>query len=294
MNHGGEASDQVVRIMLEGTEIAMKLTGSATKNVAAALYAMYKDNKKLKKGQCSLAEILKEGKETRIFRMDTKDLAEFKRQAKKFGVRYAAVKETGSKENICDVIIKSQDIPRVNHVLKKMDYVTMSPPEALKENIDPKKENQQRNSSNTQKNKSEQSSKAKANTNDLESQLNDYSPRNKERILEQFPSASVVMSKTKWREMGRYPKQGAKGIVITMPEHKDGNRTGQFVDVKVYDVSETYGREIGKANVKSKGKPSVVAELKEHRKAVDNGAFTAKKADVKRSDIPMKPKDKGK
>lgn len=69
MNQGGEASEQIVRIMLEGAEVAIKLTGSATKNVAGALYALYKDNKKFKKGKASLTEILKDGKGTRIFRI---------------------------------------------------------------------------------------------------------------------------------------------------------------------------------------------------------------------------------
>ncbi len=73
-----------------------------------------------------------------------------------------------------------------------------------------------------------------------------YSEQIQVRIFEQYPNASVVMSRTKWRELGRYPKVGAEGIMITMPEYKDEERTGQFVDVKVFDITETYGREIMK------------------------------------------------
>jgi len=101
------------------------------------------------------------------------------------------------------------------------------------------------------------------------------------------------MSRTKWREVGRYPKQGANGIIITMPEYKDGNRTGEFVDIKVYDISETYGREFEKAdksinNVKGKDKPSVAAELREHKKAVDEGTYKANEFK-----FPEKSKDRG-
>lgn len=271
MNHGGDASEQVVRIMLEGTEVALKLTGSATKNVAAALYAVYKDNKKVRKGKGSLTEILKDGKDTRIFRMETKDLAKFKKYAQKYGIRYAAIKETNSKDSLCDVIIKAQDVSRVNHVLGKMEYIKMSPPEPITENeqSDPKKENRQRHNSNTQNPKSTGKEKAdvqeilkdiRENNKEnitpekykayliLNGQMYNYSSKNKERILEQMPSASVVMSKTKWREIGRFPKQGAKGIIITMPEYKKGYRTGNFIDVKIFDVSETYGKDIKKSS----------------------------------------------
>lgn len=39
MNTGSEASEQIIQVMLQGTEIALRLTGSATKNMAAMLYA---------------------------------------------------------------------------------------------------------------------------------------------------------------------------------------------------------------------------------------------------------------
>ena len=42
MNSSGDAAEQVVRLSLEGTEVALKLTGSAAKNIAAALYTIYK------------------------------------------------------------------------------------------------------------------------------------------------------------------------------------------------------------------------------------------------------------
>ena len=37
MYNSGDAAEQVVRISLEGTEVALKLTGSAAKNIAAML-----------------------------------------------------------------------------------------------------------------------------------------------------------------------------------------------------------------------------------------------------------------
>lgn len=48
MNHSGDAAEQIVRMSLEGTEVALKLTGSAAKNLAAALYAVLKNRDKNK------------------------------------------------------------------------------------------------------------------------------------------------------------------------------------------------------------------------------------------------------
>ena len=40
MTNSGDAAEQIVRMSLEGTEVALKLSGSAAKNIAAALYTM--------------------------------------------------------------------------------------------------------------------------------------------------------------------------------------------------------------------------------------------------------------
>ena len=38
MYNSGDAAEQIVRMSLEGAEVALKITGSAAKNIAAALY----------------------------------------------------------------------------------------------------------------------------------------------------------------------------------------------------------------------------------------------------------------
>ena len=48
MNNSGDAAEQVIRLSLEGTEVALKLTGSAAKNIAAAIYAVLKNRDKNK------------------------------------------------------------------------------------------------------------------------------------------------------------------------------------------------------------------------------------------------------
>ena len=48
MNTSGDAAEQIVRLSLEGTEVALKLTGSAAKNIAAMIYTILKNRDKNK------------------------------------------------------------------------------------------------------------------------------------------------------------------------------------------------------------------------------------------------------
>ena len=48
MNPSGDAAEQVVRLSLEGVEVAAKITVSAAKEVAALLYAALKNRDKNK------------------------------------------------------------------------------------------------------------------------------------------------------------------------------------------------------------------------------------------------------
>ena len=73
MNTSGDAAESVVRMSLQGTEVALKLTGSAAKNIAALLYAIYKD-KKQTKGKTTLTNMLKSGKELKVFTVKKDDL----------------------------------------------------------------------------------------------------------------------------------------------------------------------------------------------------------------------------
>jgi hypothetical protein len=44
MNTSGEAADQIVRMSLNGVEVAAKITGAGAKQLAVMLYAIMKDH----------------------------------------------------------------------------------------------------------------------------------------------------------------------------------------------------------------------------------------------------------
>ena len=62
MNTGGDAAEQIVRMSLEGFEVAAKLTGAGAKNIAVLLYTILKEEQKTK-GKARLTSMLRSGKE---------------------------------------------------------------------------------------------------------------------------------------------------------------------------------------------------------------------------------------
>ena len=72
MDAGSEAADLMVREGLQITEATIKLLAAGSKNLAAFLYALAKDNKRVS-GKTNMGRLLREGKELRIqfFKTDT-------------------------------------------------------------------------------------------------------------------------------------------------------------------------------------------------------------------------------
>lgn len=66
MNNGGDAAEQVVRLSLEGFEVAARLSGSAAKNIALLLVSVLKQEQKTK-GKARLTNMIKSGKELKVF-----------------------------------------------------------------------------------------------------------------------------------------------------------------------------------------------------------------------------------
>ena len=66
MNTSSEAAEQVIRISLQGIEVAARLSGSGAKNIAALLVAIAKDKQKVR-GKTTLTNMLKSGRPLKVF-----------------------------------------------------------------------------------------------------------------------------------------------------------------------------------------------------------------------------------
>ena len=92
MTNGGDAAEQVVRLSLEGFEVAAKLSGSAAKEIALLLISVLKQEHKTK-GKARLTNMIKSGKELKVFSIPQKDLKKFVQQAKRYGVLYNVLRD---------------------------------------------------------------------------------------------------------------------------------------------------------------------------------------------------------
>ena len=66
MNYGGDAAEQVVRMSLEGMDVALRVSGSAAKNLVAILAALSKEDK-TSGGRTRITKLIKSGKELTVF-----------------------------------------------------------------------------------------------------------------------------------------------------------------------------------------------------------------------------------
>ena len=119
MNTSGEAADQVVRMTLNGVEMAAKITGAGAKELAALLYAVMKDQKKTK-GKMRLANMLRSGKELKVFAVKDAELARFCKEAKKYGVLYCVLKDRDATDGITEIMVRAEDASKINRIFERL------------------------------------------------------------------------------------------------------------------------------------------------------------------------------
>ena len=95
MNPGGDAAEQIVRLSLEGVEVAAKISGNGAKNIGLLLYATLKQEQRTK-GKARLTSMLKSGKELKVFTIRQEDLKKFSQEAKRYGVLYCVLSGSGN------------------------------------------------------------------------------------------------------------------------------------------------------------------------------------------------------
>lgn len=123
MNAGGDAAEQVVRMSLEGVEVAAKITGEGAKGIAILLAAALKEEHKTA-GKSRLTNMIKSGKELKVFSIQNKDLKRFSQEAKRYGVLYCVLKDKNDKgENAAvDVIARAEDASKIQRIMERFEF----------------------------------------------------------------------------------------------------------------------------------------------------------------------------
>ena len=132
MNQSSDAAEQIVRMSLEGFEVAAKVTGSGAKNIAVLLYTIMK-NKEQTSGKSKLSSMLKSGKPLTIFTIKKDDLAKFQQEAKRHGILYCALvdKKDKSKDGIVDIVVRKEDSARINRIVERFKFAEFNKAEII-------------------------------------------------------------------------------------------------------------------------------------------------------------------
>lgn len=124
MSYSGDAAEQVVRMTLESGEVAVKLAGEGAKQLAILLYAVLRDQKKTR-GKTRLTNMLRSGKELKVFAVKDADLQKFCKAAKKYGVLYCVLKDRDAKDGITDIMVRAEDASKINRIFERYGLSTV-------------------------------------------------------------------------------------------------------------------------------------------------------------------------
>ena len=128
MNLGSDPADQVVRYTLEGTEYALRLSGTAAKNFAIFVAAVLRDQKKTR-GKTNLTRLLREGKPLKFFTVPTNKMREFAQEAKRHGLLFVPIRDRNDPDHI-EIAIWADDAAKVERIIERMQLDVVETGEA--------------------------------------------------------------------------------------------------------------------------------------------------------------------
>ena len=134
MEVSGEAADLVMKEGVQISEEAIKLLARGAKNLAALLYALAKDQKKLY-GKVNMNRLLSEQRPIEVLPLRTEDFDEFKRRAKKVGLLFSTILDKKGDAPYLEILTNIDHLSQANYILEQMGYQ----PRQL-EDAQPKKE----------------------------------------------------------------------------------------------------------------------------------------------------------
>ena len=114
-----ETADQVVRMVLQGSEVVLKLSGEAALKVVTMIYNALKGDLTTK-GRATLWEFMKSGKEQKMFSIPDTHLKAFTMASKKYGFPFVVLKDKSSKDGFTSILAYASDAPKVDRVMETL------------------------------------------------------------------------------------------------------------------------------------------------------------------------------
>lgn len=129
MDFGRNEGEQVFRVLLEGTQYFLKLTGidrvaaNAVPTVVHFIGTVIHQEGKTS-GKIMFRNLLRSGEEIKLFSVQGEDrFLAFASEAKRYGVLYSVVKRTEEDESrsVYEFAIKASDAAKINRIIEKLD-----------------------------------------------------------------------------------------------------------------------------------------------------------------------------
>lgn len=121
--NASDSAEELVRIYLEGVGFTLKIAGEGSKNLIAFLIALSKDNTQTK-GKSRISNMIKTGKELKIFTLKEKDLKNFSKLAKQYGVLYCVLanKKMDKIDGVVDIMVRQEDAAKINRLVERYGF----------------------------------------------------------------------------------------------------------------------------------------------------------------------------
>lgn len=260
MNNGGDAAEQVVRLSLEGVEVAAKITGEAAKNIGIMLLSALKEEQKTK-GKSRLSKMIRSGKELKVFSIEQKDLKKFTQEAKRYGVLYNVLRDKSRKSDehaTVDIIARAEDASKIQRIFERFELSKVDKASIINQI---EKEISDKNAKSVDKPKEPEKSKAKS---VLEAALS--SPAQKEGVSQENPSSALTEKNPQSEPSSKTTEQVIDKDSVT-PDKKPSVRK-QLEELKA-DSKDMQGKtrsDRSKENTKPHKKPkgkNIIKKMKE-------------------------------
>ena len=127
MNASSDAAEQIVRMSLNGAEVALRVTGKGAPKAAVMIYRAMKTIKhesKRTKGAIRLVNLARSGKKLDVTEIMDKDLKKFCIEAKKYGILYTILKDRNKNDGLTEIMYKSEDKEKIGRIFERLEMAT--------------------------------------------------------------------------------------------------------------------------------------------------------------------------
>lgn len=125
--NSSDSAEELIKIYLDGVGFTLRIAGEGSKNLITFLIALSKDNKQTK-GKTRLTNMLKTGKELKIFTIRSEDLKKFSQEAKKYGVLYCVLadKKNEKIDGLVDIMVRQEDASKVDRIAERFNFTDIA------------------------------------------------------------------------------------------------------------------------------------------------------------------------